>query len=146
MKNGISRADILEEFHAAAVRYGGNKKLAGDMDMAPSTLSNKLQAYPGPENRNRLNLGEADDILSITGDMQPLMLLAARFGYLLMPMRAEPDAPTALEEAIQDVQSLAAYQAAKQLPTKERIFRLNTLVKDLMQTDTAIARERGEEE
>ena len=54
------------------------KAIAGDMDIAPSTLSRKLS--PGPEDTQRFNLDDLEGYLKSTGDTAAVIeYLAAKF-------------------------------------------------------------------
>lgn len=131
MPGEISQADVMTAFLQAVLNYG-QKKMAGEIDVQVSTLSNKLQPFEHPERHHYLNFWEADDILKITGDMKPLELLAARHGYLLLPMEAAPDALTFELEALQDIQALAIYQAEKD--HVEAVHALNSLIREVLET------------
>ena len=131
MPGEISQADVMTALLQAVLNYGQGKA-AEKLDVAVSTLSNKLQPYNNPERRHFLNLWEADDIGTFTGDARWLELLAARHGFLLLPMDAVPDALTLDAEKLQDVQTLAHYQAEED-PVKA-VHALNTLLRELLET------------
>lgn len=131
IRHSISQADIMEAFLKATLEYGQGK-MAKELTVAVSTLSNKLQPFDNPERRHYLTLWEADNILSVRGDMRPLELLAARHGYLLLPMDAKPDGETFEIEALQDFQALAKYQAEED-PSLS-VHRLNELLRELLET------------
>ena len=77
-------------------------------------------------------ISQADIILSVRGDMRPLELLAARYGFLLLPMKAIPDGESFEAEALQDFQALAKYQAEEN--PIERVHRHNDLIRELLET------------
>ena len=131
MPGEISQADVMTALLQAVLNYG-QKAMAGELDVQVSTLSNKLQPFEHAERRHYLNFWEADNILTHSKDMRPLELLAARHGFLLLPMEARPDAPTFEAEALQDIQALARYQAEED-PVKA-VHALNTLLRELLET------------
>ena len=131
MGDTISQAKVMEAFLRATLEYG-QEKMAKELTVAVSTLSNKLQPFDNPERRHYLTLWEADNIISLRGDMRPLELLAARHGYLLLPMDAKPDGETFEVEALQDFQALAKYQAEED-PVLS-VHRLNELLRELLET------------
>lgn len=139
MRDEISQADIMTAFLQAVLDYG-QPEMAAHLNVAVSTLSNKLQPYDSPERRHYLNLLEADSILTVKRDYRALELLAARHGFVLLPMAVTPDAATAAEEALQDIQDMTAYQAEKN-PVK-RVHLMNSLFRNVMETE---AKRREEE-
>ncbi len=132
MRDEISQADIMTAFLQAVLDYG-QPEMAAHLNVAVSTLSNKLQPYDSAERRHYLNLWEGDSILSATHDYRALELLAARHGFILLPMSVTPDKATAAEEALQDIQDMAAYQAEKS-PVK-RVHLMNSLFRNVMETE-----------
>jgi len=140
MCTGISQSDVMTAFLQAVLDYG-QKAMAGELDIKVSTLSNKLQPFKHPERRHYLNLFEADDILTLTRNTRPLELLAARHGFALIPLDAVPDAATAAEEELQDVQRLAEYQREED-PIK-RTHRLDALLRDVLETEAKRREEEG---
>lgn len=131
MSGEISQADVMTALLKSVLDYGQGKT-AERLNIAVSTLSNKLQPYVSPDRRHYLNLLEADEILSLTGDMRGLELLAARHGFLLLPMAAKPDAPSFEAEALQDLQAMARYQSEKD--PVEAVHALNALLRELLET------------
>ena len=133
MAAAVSQADVMRAFLQVSLDYG-QELLAGKLDVKVSTLSNKLQPYDHAERRHYLNLWEADDMLTLGGDMRPLELLAARHGFLLVPMNAVPDAPTLDAEKVQDVQTLAKFQAESD-PLRQ-IHAMNAHIREVLETQT----------
>lgn len=53
------------------------KSIAGDMDMAPSTLSRKLT--PGDGDTQRFNIDDLEVYMRATGDTSPIEYLASKY-------------------------------------------------------------------
>lgn len=53
------------------------KSIAGDMDMAPSTLSRKLT--PAENDTQRFNVDDLEIYMRVTGDTTPIEYLASKF-------------------------------------------------------------------
>lgn len=132
MSNEISQSDIMRAFLSVSLAYG-QEIMAGKLDIKVSTLSNKLQPYNHPDRRHFLNLWEADDMLRLSGDMLPLELLAARHGFVLLPLNATPDAPTLDAEKLQDYIAVTECHAEDD-PVK-RVHKLNAAIRELMETE-----------
>lgn len=69
------------EYVAARVHQQGvpQKAIAADMDLSPSQLSQKL----GPHHQSsaRFTLDDLESYVSVTGDMEPIKYLTAKFLY-----------------------------------------------------------------
>lgn len=133
---------IIEAVRAAARRYpGGVAALAAVMDMAPSSLGNVLNPY-ADRTAVKLGLEQVAFIMRKTGDVSALQLLAAEFGYTLLPMHAEPDKDVQGEQ-LDDVERLTDLQRAirRNAPQRERAKLLGALIIDLMETETAVQHE-----
>ena len=111
------------------------------MDMAPSSLGNVLNPY-ADRTSVKLGLEQAAFIMHQTGDVSALQLLAAEFGYTLLPMNAEPDKDVQGEQ-LDDVERLTDLQRAirRNAPQRERAKLLGALIIDLMETETAVQHE-----
>lgn len=134
---------IIEAVREAARNYpGGVKAMAAEMDMAASSLGNLLNPYADRQTV-KLGLEQALYIMSVTGDITALHLMASKLGYHLIPTQAEPDHDSA-GEMLDDVQALARYQEAvrRKVPRKERVMALAEALQDLLQTETAVNREK----
>lgn len=140
MKDQISQSDIMEAIQRAVLKYG-QKRMAGEIDMQVSTLSNKTSPYDGPERRHYLTLWEADDITTKTGDVKWLELEAARHGYMLIPMNVTPDAPTFAAEALQD--EIARGEYLKEQDPVKQVHLLHDLIRETMETHALRQRENG---
>ncbi len=132
MANEISQSDVMEAFLKTVLDYG-QERMSKELIIAKTTLSNKLQPYDNPERRHYLNLFEAISVLSVSGDMRPLEILAAMFGFALLPVKATPDAPTLDAEKLQDYIAVAECHAEED-PVK-RVHKLNAAIRELMETD-----------
>lgn len=55
------------------------KSIAGDMDMAPSTLSRKLR--PAEGDTQRFNVDDLESYIAVTGDTAPIEYLASKYLY-----------------------------------------------------------------
>lgn len=139
MGKEISQSDVMRAFLCMSLDYG-QELMAGKLDIKVSTLSNKVQPYNHAERRHFLNLWEADDMLSLSGDMRPLELMAARHGFALLPLKATPDAPTLDAEKLQDYIAITECHAEED-PIK-RVYKLNAAIRELMETDAK--RKEGE--
>ena len=53
------------------------KSIAGDMDMAPSTLSRKLR--PSDGDTQRFNVDDLEVYMQVTGDTSPIEYLASKY-------------------------------------------------------------------
>lgn len=136
---------IIEAVRTAARRYpGGVAALAAVMDMAPSSLGNVLNPY-ADRTAVKLGLEQALFIMREAGDVSALRLMAAEFGYSLLPMGAPPDHDVAGEQ-LDDVQKLARYQEAirKCEPRSVRLQKLGDFIDDVMETETAVRMEEGQ--
>lgn len=84
------------EYVAARVHQQGipQKAIAADMDLSPSQLSQKL----GPKGQSsaRFTLDDLEQYVAVTGDIEPLKYLAAKYLY-----RQNPEE---LERQIQELQ------------------------------------------
>lgn len=135
---------IIEAIQTAVKKHpGGVRAMAAEMDMAPSSLGNVLNPY-ADRTTVKLGLEQAAFIMRRTGDVSALQLLAAEFGYTLLPMHAEPDKDVDGEQ-LDDVQKLARFQDAirRGAPRKERVLILGDLLDDVMQTEMAVRLESG---
>lgn len=121
----------MEGFLKTVLEFG-QERAAKELTIAKTTLSNKLQPYDNPDRRHYLNLFEADSILEITGDMRGLELLAAKHGFVLLPVNVTPDAETLDAEKLQDYQALAKCHAEED-PVK-CVHRLNATIRELLET------------
>lgn len=63
--------------HRVQVHDRPAKAIAGDMDMAPSTLSRKLS--PGENDAQRFTLDDLERYMTVTGDTSPIEYLASKF-------------------------------------------------------------------
>lgn len=136
---------VIEAVQTAVKKYpGGVRAMAAEMDMAPSSLGNAINPY-ADRTSVKLGLEQAAFIMHQTGDVSALQLLAAEFGYTLLPMHAEPDKDVQGEQ-LDDVQRLAEFQHAlnSDAPDKERATILFALIGDLMETETAKRKIRGQ--
>ena len=136
---------IIEAVRAAARRYpGGVAALAAVMDMAPSSLGNVLNPY-ADRTAVKLGLEQALFIMREAGDVSALRLMAAEFGYSLLPMGAQPDHDVSVEQ-LDDVQKLARYQEAirRREPRSVRLQKLGDFLDDVMETETAVRMEEGQ--
>ena len=113
----------------------GEADMARRLNIAVSTLSNKVQPYDHEDRRHYLNFYEADSILSLTGDMRPLELLAARHGYVLLPLNALAEASCFEAEALQDVQALVEYHQEKD--PLMAVHRLHETIRGMTRTHAA---------
>lgn len=137
---------IIEAVQTAVKKYpGGVRAMAAEMDMAPSSLGNVLNPY-ADRTTVKLGLEQAAFIMRKTGDVSALQLLAAEFGYTLLPMHAEPDKDVQGEQ-LDDVERLTDLQRAirRNAPQRERAKLLGALIIDLMETETAVRHEAGEQ-
>ena len=136
---------VIEAVQTAVKKYpGGVHAMAAEMDMAPSSLGNVLNPYADRASV-KLGLEQAAFIMRRTGDVSALQLLAAELGYTLLPMHAEPDKAVKGEQ-LDDVQRLAEFQRAlnSDAPDKDRVKTFFALVCDLVETETAKRKERGQ--
>ena len=133
---------IIEAVQTAVKKYpGGVRAMAAEMDMAPSSLGNVLNPY-ADRTTVKLGLEQAAFIMRKTGDVSALQLLAAEFGYTLLPMHTEPDKDVQGEQ-LDDVERLTDLQRAirRNAPQRERAKLLGALIIDLMETETAVRHE-----
>lgn len=130
---------IIEAVQTAVKKYpGGVRAMAAEMDMAPSSLGNVLNPY-ADRTSVKLGLEQAAFIMHTTGDYSALQLLAAEFGFSLLPMSASPNHDVQGEQ-LDDVQKLARYQDAieRKASRKERALILGEVFIDLMETESAV--------
>ncbi len=130
---------VIEAVQTAVKKYpGGVRAMAAEMDMAPSSLGNVLNPYADRASV-KLGLEQAAFIMRTTGDYSALQLLAAEFGFSLLPMSASPNHDVQGEQ-LDDVQKLARYQDAieRKVPRKERALILGEVFIDLMETESAV--------
>lgn len=136
---------IIEAVQKAARQHpGGIRAMASEMDMAPSSLGNVLNPY-ADRSAVKLGLEQCLFIMKTSGDTAALRLMAAEFGYSLLPMGAQPDHGVA-EEQLDDLQKLARYQDAirKREPRSVRLQKLGDFLDDVMETETAVRLQEGQ--
>lgn len=73
------RFNSLRDFVAHRVQVSARpaKSIAGDMDMAPSTLSRKLS--PGDNDAQRFTVDDLERYMQVTGDVSAIEYLASKF-------------------------------------------------------------------
>lgn len=136
---------IIEAVQKAARKYPGSiRGMAAEMDMAPSSLGNVLNPY-ADRATVKLGLEQTLFIMKKTEDVSALRLMAAEFGYSLLPMGAPPDHDVAGEQ-LDDVQKLARYQESirRREPRSVRLQKLGDFLDDVMETETAVRIEEGQ--
>lgn len=129
----ISLSEAMSAMQDTVKKNGGCPEIAARIGTAASTLYNKISPYDSEDRRHYLNINEADEIMKMTGDYRFFKAWAARHDFILLPLKVVPDAPTVEQEKLQDLQSLARYQAAS--TDMERGFALCDLIEDLLQTE-----------
>lgn len=94
----VDRYGSLREYiaHRVTIQTKPAKTIAGDMDMAPSTLSRKLN--PGEGDTSRFNLDDLEAYLSSTKDAEAVI------GYLAAKYMDTPDVRRA--RVLQSVESM----------------------------------------
>jgi hypothetical protein len=80
----------LIDYLAARVHQIGKqqKAIAADLDMAPSTLTQKL-ATPKGESGKKFNLDDLEEYLATQGDFEPIKYLIAKFIFRAKPEELE---------------------------------------------------------
>ena len=81
--------DLIASVQKAAQNYGV-KALAAELDMAPTSLYAALNPY-GDRSSAKLGLEAAVQIMLITGDLDPLRMMASELGCRVVSMDAVPD-------------------------------------------------------
>ena len=73
------RFNSLREYlaHRVQVNERPAKSIAGDMDMAPSTLSRKLS--PGEHDAQRFTVDDLEKYMQVTGDHSAIEYLASKY-------------------------------------------------------------------
>lgn len=135
---------IIESIREGVRKTIGVKAMAAEMDMAPSSLGNVLNPY-ADRATVKLGLEQTLFIMKKTEDVSALRLMAAEFGYSLLPMGAPPDHDVAGEQ-LDDVQKLARYQESirRREPRSVRLQKLGDFIDDVMETETAVRIEEGQ--
>lgn len=88
-EQGIAQRHIsLRDCVAAGVYHRGLQRVAGQIDMAPSKLSEKLAG--GNDRKRDIGLDELEDYIAKTGDIAPIHYLIDK--YLRDPAVAQQEA------------------------------------------------------
>lgn len=104
-EQGIAERHIsLRDCVAAGVYHRGLGRVAGQIDMAPSKLSEKLAG--GTDRKRDIGLDEFEDYLRKTGDISPIHYLADK--YLRDPNVAQQEALSHLAELAATLPALLA--------------------------------------
>lgn len=95
----------LVDYIGARVHQIGRqqKAIAGDLDMAPSTLTQKL-ATPKGESGKKFNCDDLEEYLATQDDIEPIKYLIAKFVH--------KRAPKEIREQIKQLQALLEEQEA----------------------------------
>lgn len=111
---GLSGRHIsLRDCMAAGVYQRGLQRVAGQVDMAPSKLSEKLAG--GTDRKRDIGLDEFEAYLQKTGDMQPVLYLVDK--YLRDPAAVQQEA---LAKLVSIAEALPAMIAAAGLNKRGR--------------------------
>lgn len=94
----------LRDCVAAGVYHRGLQRVAGQIDMAPSKLSEKLAG--GNDRKRDIGLDEFEDYLSRTGDIAPIHYLIDK--YLRDPAVAQAEAMANLAALAESLPALLA--------------------------------------
>jgi hypothetical protein len=84
----LQEPEIIEAIQTAAQQYGV-KALAAALDMAPSTLYQKLNPY-GDRTIAKLSLEESVEIMRITGNYDALVTMAGNLGFSVDAVGKDP--------------------------------------------------------
>lgn len=104
----MQNPSIIEAIQAPAQQYG-IKRLAGELNKAPSTVYSELNPW-GDRSKAKLGLEDALEIMRLTGDYTALHLAADQHGFKLIAKSGfTPDAPTMFEEFTQDHKALVEF-------------------------------------
>ena len=108
MNTVLYNPPLIEAVQRAAQSVG-IPHLAAEMDMRPSSLYSQLNPY-ADRSVSKLGLEAALFIMTATGDVTALSMMASSMGYTLNPA-ARPDSLKDIpEECCEDFQALAAFQ------------------------------------
>lgn len=141
----IQSESIIEEFQKAAQKYG-IKKLAGEMDKAPSTLYAELNPW-GDRSKSKLGLEDAVRMALLTGDLRGFELAAAALGCTLYRREVNPSRETAFEELAEDSIDFGEFAQAvndPDIPVNELIEKGNDLIENIHETIAAKEKELWE--
>ena len=111
MRADLQKPALIEAIQRAAQRKG-IKDVAGELDLAPSSLYAMLNPY-GDRTVCKLGIENALAIMQYTGDKSPLAIMAGELGCSIVERR-EPDKPTTAEEGLQDVSAVSRFEQAVQ--------------------------------
>lgn len=130
---------LIEAVQQAAQQYGIDR-LVLEMDIAPSTLRNRLNPR-ADRSLCKLGLEEAFFIMQQTGDVTALDYMATKLGYRLEKMEeVEPDRDTIEQECCDDLDALAKFSRmarSKEFPPykpSDVIWAANQAKKEIDQT------------
>lgn len=140
--NRIPNETVIEAFQRAAQDYG-IKKLAGEMDKAPSTLYAELNPW-GDRSKSKLGLEDAMRIAMLTGDIRGFELALDALGYAVQPKTAVPNRETAVEELAEDTIDFGRFAWAVNNPDidqGELISARDNLIENIHQTVAAKEKE-----
>ena len=140
MKGEISHADIMKDLRDAVLKFG-EAKAAEIVDCAVSTLSNKIQPYDHPERRHFLTLREADKLTERIKDVRWLELLAAKHGFVLLPLDVTSDAATFAGEALQD--EIARGKWLEEADPALQVHKFHAYMREIMETHKKRQEENG---
>lgn len=104
MEQKVSHQEILESLQKVAQAYG-TKRMAADLGKAPVTLYGELNPYSDDTSRHKLGLQDAMNIMSITGDYEPLHLMCTACGFTMNRLGCEPVVAIVAYQGLSEVMS-----------------------------------------
>lgn len=107
------RYESLRECVATQVYQRGHGRIAGQLDLAPSRLTEKLAGMRSDGKASGLTLDEFERYLAVTGDATPIFWLVDRF--CRDPAAQQAEAIARLPALVQQIE--AVLRAASSRPT-----------------------------
>lgn len=136
---------VLESYQKAVISHG-MKAVAKGIGYSYEQLRRISDPYPNPDEIRHLRVDKMIETIEATGDISVLAEIAGQFGYRLESIYSEPDQPTSMREAAQDVDKMGARNNAmlEWQPPSVVEARNNELIDDCLQTLTAYRQEYAE--
>ncbi len=108
----------LRDCVTTQVYQKGLVKVAGQLDLSPSKLTEKLAGIDSGGNLRGMTLDELERYLAAYGDVTPVLYLAAK--YCRDPRAIQAEATAALTALLERIPGLAAAAGLSTLPARAR--------------------------
>lgn len=108
----------LRECLTTQIYSKGLVKVAGQLDLSPSKLTEKLAGIDSGGAPRGMTLDELEKYVSTYGDVTPVLYLAAK--YCRDPRAIQAEATAALTKLLEQIPGLAAAAGLSTLPARSR--------------------------